>query len=420
MPESTGLRQRLPDLVRGPAAAHAGLVLDRYVSASVGAKEHPEARQVLYQAACQSTANALAVYREAFARRLAWCRQWNLCADGLSPGGTPPSGPAAIDFELGTPPHGRLVIGLGSQSPLETGLTLHRTYGVPVIPGSAVKGLAAHYCDRVLGEADPALKRGHRTVTHDDQGRQSVAHGMHRAVFGDTDDAGLVTFHDAWITPGSFPGGTVVADVMTPHHADYYGQRKHAHGQRQGQVVPPTDFDDPTPVAFLSVRGTFHFLLTCTDASDDGRRLLGWVADVVRAAIQDWGIGGKTSSGYGRLVPAVAHAGGPVPQEPTEVLPSVDLPKPGQTVEAELLAEKTRRGGWRAKHLDTGIAGPVQNSDQVPADHQPGARVRLIVAAASAREIAFRYPTATETNRAQQPPRQDPRNKDRKGGGQRR
>src|SRR5690348_13694917 len=37
---------------------------------------------------------------------------------------------------------GRMVVGLGSESVLETSICLHRTYGVPYIPGSALKGLA--------------------------------------------------------------------------------------------------------------------------------------------------------------------------------------------------------------------------------------------------------------------------------------
>src|SRR5207302_10163433 len=48
---------------------------------------------------------------------------------------------------------GRMIIGLGDESVLETAITLHRTYGVPYIPGSALKGLAAAYVRQRLGEA---------------------------------------------------------------------------------------------------------------------------------------------------------------------------------------------------------------------------------------------------------------------------
>jgi len=38
---------------------------------------------------------------------------------------------------------GRMIVGLGDESVLETSIMLHHTYGVPYIPGSALKGLAA-------------------------------------------------------------------------------------------------------------------------------------------------------------------------------------------------------------------------------------------------------------------------------------
>jgi CRISPR-associated protein Cmr6 len=54
---------------------------------------------------------------------------------------------------------GRLIVGLGGDNVLETGLTLHHTYGVPLIPGNALKGLAAHYCDQVWGQADAEFRK---------------------------------------------------------------------------------------------------------------------------------------------------------------------------------------------------------------------------------------------------------------------
>ena len=79
------------------------------------------------------------------------------------------------------------------------------------------------------------------------------------------------------------------------------------------------------------------------------------------------------------------------PQEQRQVGPSADLPKANERVEAELLEEKTRKGGWRAKHLDSGLQGPIHDSENVPADAKPGQRVLLTVASANEREIAFRW-----------------------------
>jgi CRISPR-associated protein Cmr6 len=75
-------------------------------------------------------------------------------------------------------------------------------------------------------------------------------------------------------------------------------------------------------------------------------------------------------------------------------------PQPGQRVEATLLEEKTKKGGWKAKHGPSGLSGPIQNTGDVPGDKKAGDNVTLIVASASEREIAFRYPTAADEQRA--------------------
>src|SRR5579875_2121812 len=39
----------------------------------------------------------------------------------------------------------RMVVGLGGESVLETNITLHHLYGLPIVPGSALKGLTRAY-----------------------------------------------------------------------------------------------------------------------------------------------------------------------------------------------------------------------------------------------------------------------------------
>ena len=65
----------------------------------------------------------------------------------------------------------------------------------------------------------------------------------------------------------------------------------------------------------------------------------------------------------------------------------------GDRVEAELLDEKTRKGGWKARECKTGTAGNIQNSDSVPGDAKPGDRVELIVKIPDPRNAAFDWPT---------------------------
>lgn len=69
------------------------------------------------------------------------------------------------------------------------------------------------------------------------------------------------------------------------------------------------------------------------------------------------------------------------------------LPRANERVEATLIDEKTKKGGWKAKHEPSGLEGHVQNSYLVPDDAAPGAKVTLVVAYAKHNEIVFRWPT---------------------------
>jgi hypothetical protein len=74
-------------------------------------------------------------------------------------------------------------------------------------------------------------------------------------------------------------------DVMTVHHSRYY----------QGDPVPPTDWDDPNPVAFVSTRGTYLVAVTGPKAwAEVGLRIL-------LKGLASLGAGAKTTSGYGRM-----------------------------------------------------------------------------------------------------------------------
>src|SRR6266699_1281634 len=95
----------------------------------------------------------------------------------------------------------RIVIGLGDESVLEASITLHHTYGIPYIPGSALKGLAASYVRQKLGEEWEKENDAYKTI------------------FGDTDEAGYITFFDAYYIPGSgYQGNALYPDVITVHH----------------------------------------------------------------------------------------------------------------------------------------------------------------------------------------------------------
>jgi len=170
---------------------------------------------------------------------------------------------------------GRLVVNLGAEGVLETSIAMHRTYGTPYIPGSALKGLAAHYVTTYFKD-DPAW---------DEEAK--------RTLFGDTTSAGYVTFYDALYVPDT--GRGMVPDVITVHHPEYYQGTKPAYSTTL-ELAPPADWDSPTPIPFITVNGTFLIALSGPSAA--------WVKaafEVLELALKREGVGAKTSSGYGRL-----------------------------------------------------------------------------------------------------------------------
>jgi CRISPR-associated protein Cmr6 len=96
----------------------------------------------------------------------------------------------------------------------------------------------------------------------------------------------------------------------------------------------------------------------------------------------------------GQATPPPPPAGGGGAKTPAP--PPAAVPRAGDRVEAELLAEKTKKGGWQARHPGTGLSGPIVNSADVPADRNAGDRVTLIVASVSSQGMSFRWPTAAE------------------------
>lgn len=327
---------------RRSAGQHPGLLLHRYLAkAAAGDGGDPaEKRALLLAAICAAQdTDVQQLYQAAY-------RRWEASLP-----------PQTVRMQLVSA--GRLIVGLGSENVLEAGITLHHTYGLPILPGSALKGLAAHYCDQVWGSAEEGFRKGGT---------------YHRLLFGTTDESGCILFHDGWLVPG-LGNSPLKLDVMTPHHLHWLDGG-----------VPPTDFDSPNPVPFLSVSGTFSIAVSwCGPQSDQAQRWTELASQVLSDALQHWGIGGKTSSGYGRLTPPPA----PPPPGPFQG-------RAGQTVSAVLLEERTRKGGWRAQIQGHSQTGPIQNSDQVPPDAKPGDVVTLVLASINERQAAFRWPTSSD------------------------
>ncbi len=224
--------------------SHPGLALHRYLPSTED--NHESAVQLLDKVTDCSPPE---VYARAFEmRRHALEQRGALCARAAT------AGPLAI--------------GLGNASPIEIGITLHHTFGTPIIPGAALKGL----CRRGAGEM---LKEGLITQTQFD------------AIFGSTESASLLVFHDALAVPEA--KNLLQRDVITVHHQSYYSTR--------GSIAP-TDAEDPIPVPFLVVRPEVTFLFAVEAPEDAWAR---FTLHLLEWCLQNLGAGAKTNAGYGRF-----------------------------------------------------------------------------------------------------------------------
>jgi len=199
----------------------------------------------------------------------------------------------------------RLLVGHGNSSATDVGLSVHHTWGVPFIPGAALKGLVAHYLDAVYGPEDGVagdpMRAPYQGVIWRGRRVERGPGDIYRKLFGapgaDDDDggatAGAVLFHDALYVPGSATDDRPFAtDVLTVHQKEQYYDK--AGGDW------PNDYEDPVPIQFLSVRPGVQMLLAlsgpaiCTEFAEK----------LLIDALGEWGSGGKTSSGYGRFAVA--------------------------------------------------------------------------------------------------------------------
>lgn len=200
----------------------------------------------------------------------------------------------------------RMVVGLGGVHPYETSMTLHHVYGVPYIPGSALKGVTRHYglslfaleCVNrgimtdhyeCIGKLDDLLCKGEFSEKLRDI---FVLNGIRFcdliAIFGDTEDRGNICFLDA------FPIGGIKleVDIINTHYQEYYSGKQ-----------PPADWQTPVPVKFLTLgrQSKFKFAVCARKGkeSNENSALLSKAVRLLKGALTSFGVGAKTSLGYG-------------------------------------------------------------------------------------------------------------------------
>jgi CRISPR-associated protein Cmr6 len=76
---------------------------------------------------------------------------------------------------------------------------------------------------------------------------------------------------------------------MNPHYPKYYSE---------GQL--PADWQNPVPIKFLTIEDTkFAFYLASKIKDDPDKKLLNEAKELLFEAIKNYGVGAKTSLGYG-------------------------------------------------------------------------------------------------------------------------
>lgn len=168
----------------------------------------------------------------------------------------------------------RLAINLAEGILENAGICLHPHFGVPMIPGSAVKGITRH-------AAWLSWKAG------------EVEAEQFTRIFGSPPDkpdkpesAGTIAFLPALPARS---GEHLEVDVLTCHHPNYYS----------GKTRESPDNENPNPQFFLTVKAgtTLRFLLAPLRRAQPGD--LDQAAAWLSCALTENGAGAKTAAGYG-------------------------------------------------------------------------------------------------------------------------
>jgi len=169
----------------------------------------------------------------------------------------------------------RVIVNHGGESILDNSIALHTYYGFPIIPGSAIKGVARHFCEEFENLENPLIKKIFGNFPNDKESEE-----------------GEIIFLDAW--PVNIEK-VLEIDVFTPHYQKYY--------QTSNLLELPRDDQKPIPVNFLAVKKgiKFEFVIAPTSKckKEDRKSLLNVTKDIVIKALKTFGVGAKTGSNYG-------------------------------------------------------------------------------------------------------------------------
>ncbi len=201
-------------------------------------------------------------------------------------------------------PDWRLIVGIGHESVYEVSITLHHIYGIPYIPGQAVKGVTRSWIITEVFGRDEKKALGDKLFCRIFGSPKDSAIGEHQ---------GSLNFFDAF--PTIVP--KIEVDIMNPHYGDYYSEKTDS----RGNPIPPADYLNPIPIPFLTVSKATKFefivgiknIIKVNDILKDQDQQSPIICDGLneqsalhevalhwlKKALTDHGIGAKTAGGYG-------------------------------------------------------------------------------------------------------------------------
>jgi len=180
----------------------------------------------------------------------------------------------------------RMVVGMGEANVYENDMTMHQPFGFPYIPGSALKGRIRSATIKLYFGGDEDLAKKQKWFTD---------------IFGlekdDDGNKGEVRFLDTY--PLNIP--TIEADVIENENSEYY---------KSSGVTPPSGWDKPNPVFFITVSKTTYRMVFMVSKKKDEKiykiegkelNLTAITEHLVQLTIDEFAFGAKALKGYGRF-----------------------------------------------------------------------------------------------------------------------
>jgi len=201
---------------------------------------------------------------------------------------------------------GRLMVNMAGGVVQNAGICLDRCFGMPYIPGSAVKGVSRSQALWEIHEAPDSEKADllRKAMILFGYGKQDVGRDGDFAwaagtklVDPVTHDLGAMEFKGCACFVPAYPktAPTLVVDMVNPHYKDYYS----------GRAKQALDSESPIPNYFPAVEAgsSFGFAVLVQRVPDgmglSAAALLDAAKGWVERAITEKGIGAKTAAGYG-------------------------------------------------------------------------------------------------------------------------